>query len=258
MNKVLKVLFYVTLISAILSNSYVHVEEIIARKDNEGTLIGLKAYQDLATQLTILILNNHKIYLDYLYDKVREPDFEKMLNGIVVVYNKNGGYGAGVCMREDEKYYYILSASHVTKERPENNVISVRLRNNIIYPGEVIKDNFSYDLSLIRIIKFEDLIEVLPLASANIQVGDKVFIVGHPLGLYFILTEGIMGSTELPLFDWINATTTYGNSGGGIFNKYGELVGISSRGILYIEGVPESGLGAIIKLDIIKEFLKDI
>ena len=74
-----------------------------------------------------------------------------------------------------------------------------------------------------------------PLANESPAAGDHVAAMGHPLGLWWSYSEGVIASvrqTKLGLdIVWVQATAQIspGNSGGGLFNDKGELVGVCSR-----------------------------
>ena len=90
------------------------------------------------------------------------------------------------------------------------------------------------DLAILRPQKHQ-LPEGRPLAPAAPYDGDRVVVVGHPGGLTWTITEGIvsrssrysgLGATQ----HWMqmSAPIWFGNSGGPVFNTYGEVVGIAS------------------------------
>lgn len=74
-------------------------------------------------------------------------------------------------------------------------------------------------------------------SGARPQVGDQVMAVGHPLGLLYNVTPGVisreMGDLE-PMTEetvelvFASADIYFGNSGGPLFNADGEIIGIAS------------------------------
>jgi serine protease Do len=72
---------------------------------------------------------------------------------------------------------------------------------------------------------------VLATATA-VQVGDSVIAIGHPFGLKFSATQGIVSSTEfvqegIPYLQH-DAALNPGNSGGPLLNAQGEIIGINT------------------------------
>ena len=76
-----------------------------------------------------------------------------------------------------------------------------------------------------------------------IQVGQDVFAIGHPEGLHWTYTEGVISQIR-PRYRWeskghdfqativqTQTAVSYGSSGGPLINRNGKLVGIISHGI---------------------------
>ena len=81
---------------------------------------------------------------------------------------------------------------------------------------------------------------VIPALDYKVTQGETVFAIGNPTGRFpGWLCSGIVASIEVstPVSDignmkliGISAPTNPGNSGGGLFNMYGELIGITNAG----------------------------
>lgn len=198
-----------------------------------------------------IMLENTTYYL-------KTPNLNLLKRNTVVVINSKNSLGGGVCIKEDDIYYYVLTAYHIVKKR-YNNVVSILTIDDIIYSGEIIKENKNIDLALLRINKRKGLhFNTLKLAPKSPYVGETVFAIGHPLYTFFNVSKGIVTS-YIGIYIIIDALITNGSSGGGVFNNRGELVGIASSVVVnrLKEGyVPESNIGNIISIETIKEFLK--
>lgn len=84
-------------------------------------------------------------------------------------------------------------------------------------------------------------------------IGEVVHVVGHPKGLYWTFTDGILSAyreTSLigPVVQ-VNGFIWFGNSGGGVFDTSGNLVGICSM----LTRVPN--ISYFVHLDTVKEAL---
>lgn len=98
------------------------------------------------------------------------------------------------------------------------------------------------------------------LADEPPAIGEHLYILGHVKGLYWSHIEGIVSShrSGVPTgklgikgpFLQVSGPVYYGNSGGGAFNKKGELVGIAS----FMYRAPQTTM--FIHLYSIKQFLK--
>lgn len=87
--------------------------------------------------------------------------------------------------------------------------------------------------------------------AANLKVGDPVYAVGAPRGLELSLSDGIVAQLRggPPPLIQTTAAISPGSSGGGLFDKEGRLVGLTT---LYIEGgqslnfaMPVEWIGAV-------------
>jgi serine protease Do len=105
---------------------------------------------------------------------------------------------------------------------------------------------------------------VAKLANSDpVRVGDPVFIVGAPYGLSYSLSEGIISARwppntvtkDFPLAEFFqtDAVINTGNSGGPMFTRAGELIGIVSHNISKSGG--SEGLGFIVTANTVRSLL---
>ena len=115
------------------------------------------------------------------------------------------------------------------------------------------------DLALIKVIGKEEPIPHLEFAedAGKIKAGTDVFALGHPMGMAWTVTKGIISSTERyarhPFVKAIQTDSAInkGNSGGPLMNMKGEIVGINA---LIISKISENaGVGLAIRGDIVKK-----
>lgn len=115
------------------------------------------------------------------------------------------------------------------------------------------------DLALIKVIGKEEPMPHLEFAEdvGKIKAGTDVFALGHPMGMAWTVTKGIISSTERyarhPFVKAIQTDSAInkGNSGGPLMNMKGEIVGINA---LIISKISESaGVGLAIRGDIVKK-----
>ncbi len=144
------------------------------------------------------------------------------------------GAGSGVIVSEDG---YVITNNHVISDEDTGEVsdsVTVRLRNGEEYKAEVIGADSDSDIAVLKI-EAEGLTPAVCGDSSKLAVGEEVMAVGNPLGeLGGTVTNGIVSATdrEIVVGDvtmnliQTNAAVNPGNSGGGLFNMNGELVGI--------------------------------
>ncbi len=151
------------------------------------------------------------------------------------------GAGSGVIISEDG---YIITNHHVV-EGASN--IKVTLNDNKEYDATLIGSDYTNDVAVIKIDK-NDLTVALIGDSDKLKVGEDVIAIGNPLGtLGGTVTEGILSATsrEITIEDvdmtllQTSAAVNPGNSGGGLFNTSGQLIGIVNAKISQegIEGI---------------------
>ena len=110
------------------------------------------------------------------------------------------------------------------------------MRNNNVYDAVLVGTDEASDLAVLKITADEPLTYVDQGHSADLVAGEQVVAIGNPLGLlggsvtvgYISATERniVTGDgTEMTLIQ-TDAAINSGNSGGGLFNLAGELIGI--------------------------------
>ena len=139
--------------------------------------------------------------------------------------------GSGFIITSDG---YILTNYHVIEGSEK---VTVATFNNETYDAKVIGYDESNDIAVIKI-EAEDHTPVILGDSNSLRVGDPVFAIGNPLGeLTFSLTHGIvsalsrsvtMDSGSTMSLIQTDCSINSGNSGGALFNVYGEVVGITN------------------------------
>ena len=151
------------------------------------------------------------------------------------------GAGSGVIMSEDG---YIATNYHVIQGA---NKVQVTLKNGQVYPARIIGSDPSNDVSVIKI-EETGLTAAEVGDSSTVDVGDLAVAIGNPLGqLGGTATTGIISAldrtlsvegTTLTLLQ-TDAAINGGNSGGGLFNSRGELIGIveSKASAVGVEGL---------------------
>ena len=139
--------------------------------------------------------------------------------------------GSGFILSDDG---YILTNHHVIED---SDSISVRLYNGESYEAALIGYDESFDIAVLKV-EAEGLAPVILGDSDNMNVGDSVVAIGNPLGeLTFSLTAGAVSALnrEVTMSNGItmnliqtDCAINSGNSGGALFNLYGEVVGITN------------------------------
>jgi len=126
------------------------------------------------------------------------------------------------------KHQLILTNSHVVTGLKKVVISSKDLKR---CEATVIYDDPKYDLAFIQ----TDALKIttpLNLSNEKVHDGDKVVAIGHPYGLNYTATEGIVSKAdrlqgELEYIQ-IDAAINPGNSGGPLLNGKGEVIGVNT------------------------------
>jgi len=139
--------------------------------------------------------------------------------------------GSGFVLTEDG---YILTNYHVVEG---SEAITVTLYDGTAYEADLIGYDESLDTAILKV-DAQDLVPVVLGDSDALQVGESVIAIGNPLGeLTFSLTAGAVSALDREVtfsgavtMDLIqtDCAINSGNSGGALFNLYGEVVGITN------------------------------
>lgn len=142
------------------------------------------------------------------------------------------GSGSGVIITADG---YIVTNNHVVEGADD---LEVSLNDNRTYKAEVVGLDPSTDLALIKV----DADNLVPATFANsddVRVGEWVLAIGNPFNLNSTVTAGIVSAkarninilrdqSAIESFIQTDAAVNPGNSGGGLMNLNGELIGVNT------------------------------
>ena len=139
--------------------------------------------------------------------------------------------GSGFILSSDG---YILTNFHVIAD---SSAITVTCYDGASYDARLVGFDESNDIAVLKV-DAENLPPVILGSSDNMNVGDSVLAIGNPLGeLTFSLTAGAVSALDRQVTMSNGATMNLiqtdcainsGNSGGALFNLYGEVVGITN------------------------------
>lgn len=167
--------------------------------------------------------------------------------------------GSGVIISDNG---YILTCNHVIEG---GTSVLVTLNNGKQYEATLVGQDANTDLAVLKIEAEEPLAYAKHGSSADLITGEYVIAIGNPLGtLGGTVTKGIISATErrIRMSDGTimtllqtDAAINSGNSGGGLFNLKGELIGIVNAKYT-ATGV--EGLGFAIPVDTAYEIELDL
>ncbi|HUW64040.1 MAG TPA: trypsin-like peptidase domain-containing protein [Spirochaetia bacterium] len=142
------------------------------------------------------------------------------------------GLGSGFLMSSDG---YILTNDHVVNGA-SSIMVTVAGRSKP-YQAQVVDQNYSLDLALVKIDAGSDLPTLTLGDSDQSRVGEWVIAIGNPYGLDDTVTVGVLSAKARPItvgnrqysnLLQTDASINPGNSGGPLLNLNGDVIGVNT------------------------------
>ncbi len=128
-------------------------------------------------------------------------------------------------------------------------------------PASIVNSNPRTDIAILRMQNCDGIREARLGDSETLRPGDEVYAVGNPLGLNpNSISRGIVSHTNriangaLPYLQ-TDAVITQGNSGGALFNRNGEVVGVSTATVANRNG-NNTGISYALPINLVKEEIR--
>jgi len=193
----------------------------------------MKSDEWFSKPLTILFLFLFFAFLSSMHAQEELPKIVKRImpsTVVIMTYDeeeKNIAQGSGFFINQKGD---ILTNWHVLQKA---NSAKVKTAEGKVYPiTKIIAEDREGDIIQVSVdIPLED---IYPLKVSNSipEVGEKVIVVGNPLGFEQTVTDGIISAVrEIPVFGkiiQISAPVSPGSSGSPVVNAKGEVIGIAS------------------------------
>lgn len=191
---------------------------------------------------------------------IKPVDFKR----VAAQVNTAGSRGSGVVLRSDSGGTDVLTAKHVCANAVVlGSFVYVNREKHLV---DSIKPSFQYDLCLVHT---KDVLYLsVDLAKVSPKFGDVLRTAGHPLSMPLLFQEGRASETfnilpkdaapEKLFLMLTNILVQPGQSGSGVFDEEGNLVGIMvSFKTVYPKGPPETiGFGLAIPRKHVEMFLE--
>ena len=142
----------------------------------------------------------------------------------------SNGFGAGVLLEASPEGYLLMTARHVIDESKLTRGGSralVAMASGTWAGADVIARHKDLDLCLIWLPRESgsgNFVQPVEQQKGVVE-GENIFVIGHPQGLRFTLSTGIISRTDKNVLQ-ISAPVSPGNSGGPVYDDRGNLVGI--------------------------------
>lgn len=167
----------------------------------------------------------------HLAHELGNPGAEGILDNVVAIEADGKIIGSGVVLSGGK---YALTVNHVIDWHIENEQpVMVLYRDGTEVEAVIVKRNVNFDIALLLLPSRHA--RGLELASeTSISVGEKVYAAGHPFGIPWIISQGIVSKKSYfpPNSDgrmfviWTTAWIESGNSGGPLVTEGGKVIGL--------------------------------
>lgn len=145
----------------------------------------------------------------------------------------SSGIGAGLLLHATPAGYLFATARHVVAEQTASNEQEVLVTSGLggWTRATVIAEHPGADLALLWLPRQRGEAGFCqPIARGDaVAAGNPVFAIGHPEGLSFTVSNGIVSRVADAQTLQISAPISPGNSGGPVYDDRGRLVGVVSH-----------------------------
>jgi S1-C subfamily serine protease len=159
---------------------------------------------------------------------------------------------------------HIVTNQHVVEGAED---VSVRFASGVREEAEIVGEDPSTDVALIKVDASEGILEPLTLGdSSSVGVGEPVIAIGNPLGIGISVTTGIVSGVGRPIKapnDYTiddavqtDAAINPGNSGGPLLDSRGTVIGVNAQ--IASESGGFEGVGFAVPIDTVKSVIKQL
>ena len=144
---------------------------------------------------------------------------------------RSSSFGAGMLLEADKEGYLFATANHVvgkisSAEGGSPQHVMVSTAAGVWSNADVIAAAVPLDIALLWVPRHSGTgAFTQPISKAT--DGEPVFVIGHPEGLKYTLSTGLISDLRDQIIQ-ISAAISPGNSGGPVYDNHGSLLGIVS------------------------------
>jgi S1-C subfamily serine protease len=200
-------------------------------------------------------------------DTLSSADISRRLKPLVIVvspaiklWNRqeiaSRSFGAGVLLEATHDGYLFVTANHVASHNPVRDGgspphIMVATATGLWSNADVIASAAPLDLALLWVPRHSGNASfVQPIAEA--ADGEDIFVIGHPEGLKYTLSTGIVSGLREEGIQ-ISAAISPGNSGGPVYDSHGQLIGVVSSKFDRNRDANAENLGFAARADLLRD-----
>ena len=171
-------------------------------------------------------------------------------------YGTSGLLGAALILHADSHGYLLATARHVADGedwRAQNGQqkVMVSVGMDGWASAHVVGRHKRLDVALLWLERRSGEADFTqPVATySSVQTGEKIFVIGHPEGLNFSVSNGIVSRTPGDDMLQVSAPISPGNSGGPVYDESGNLLGIVTSKVSRSKDPEEENLNFAVSTD---------
>jgi len=184
-----------------------------------------------------------------------ECDLYHQMRKRVVMIRADDSLGAGVVV---DPSGLVVSSAHVVQGATS---LAIKTADGSIWDAHIVRSDPESDLVLIQMEGTVDLLVAADLGyEGQPPVGSETFVLGHPLGLGWTITRGIISARREPgelgpvAMIQTDAAISPGNSGGPLLDSDGHVLGIVTAKLV---GEGSESLAFAIPVPVVRKFLAE-
>ncbi len=151
---------------------------------------------------------------------------------VIVQINTPTSSGSGFIIKDQN---LIVTNRHVISGNQEVVIRGEKLKKTL---AKVVYTDALNDIAFLRIPDNYDTSRSITISNQLVNAGDPIIAIGHPLGLRFTATQGIISKSDRKFnnvdYIQVDAAINPGNSGGPLINSEGHVVGVNT--FIYRDG----------------------
>jgi len=163
-------------------------------------------------------------------NKLPSKNKDYVIEDSILIVKNLQGMGTGFYVTNE----YVITNQHVVED---SGFVTLKDFNNKTFTGKVIATDIATDLALISVTEYKVPLELE--SQCSVRRRENVFTVGHPEGLEYSTTRGIVSAIRVmpsPFYSavgdkkyiQIDAAISGGNSGGPLLNSSEKVIGVNT------------------------------
>ncbi len=145
----------------------------------------------------------------------------------IVLVKTQAGIGSGFFINHQG---YVVTNKHVVAQAERAEIKTIR--GSVFRVNQIILEDADADLVIVSTDATSQESKPVQLNIQLPEVGEKVVVIGNPLGLEQTVSDGIVSAVRRNQnsveFIQVTAPVSPGNSGGPLFNMRGEVIGVAT------------------------------